>query len=130
MKRTILILLLLASTVFAFSPGTYNLVMQAGEDFAMTLALADTNGAAVNITGNSYAAQFRSAPAPGGIVFASYSVAVTSPTHGQISMKLSSGQTTRLSGRTGVWDLRQTDTSNQKSYLLTGTCQVKPTATR
>jgi hypothetical protein len=130
MKKLILALLLLASTVFAFTPGVFDITMQAGEDFKLSVGLADSTGADINLTGNTYAAQFRSAPAPGGVVFATYSAYSPSPATGQITVKLSSAQTSKQSGKSGIWDLKQTDSAGQVSYLLTGKCAVKPTATR
>jgi hypothetical protein len=132
MKRTTLIisaLLVLSATAWAFQPGHFDIVMQAGEDFWMD-ATKKYNGTPVDLTGNSYAAQFRSAPAPGGIVFATFSTIVTTPANGVIRVKLSRAQTVNLSGKSGVWDLRETNAAGQVTYQQSGKCAVAPTVTR
>jgi len=128
LKLTIIILLL-ATAASAFQPGTYDIIMQAGEDYVLT-AVESNNGTPINLTGNTYAAQFRSAPAPAGIVYATYSASTSNPSAGQIRVKLSAAQTLAQSGKSGVWDLRRTDAAGQVSYRLTGKCAVKPTVTR
>jgi len=134
MKRFLLItlysLLITASAVYAFDPGVYDVTMYAGEDFKLTLLLKDSTGAAMNLTGSTYAAQFRSAPAPAGTVFATYSASAPTPANGQIEVKLSRAQTAINTGKAGMWDLRQTGTTGLVSYLLTGKAAVKPTVTR
>jgi len=131
--KTLLISALLALIVtaaFAFDPGVYDVTMYAGEDFKLTLLLKDSGGATMNLTGNTYAAQFRSAPAPAGTVFATYSASAPTPANGQIEVKLSRTQTATNTGKAGMWDLRQTDSTGMVSYLLTGKAAVKPTVTR
>ena len=125
-----LILLLITSSALAFDPGTYDIAMLAGEDYRLTLKLTDSTGSAMNLTGCSYAAQFRSAPAPTGSVFATYSTSVTSAGTGTISVRLSRAQTSLSSGKSGLWDLKQTDSTGLVSYILTGKCSVRPTVTR
>lgn len=120
---------LAAGIVLAADPGMYSIMMQAGEDYRLQLKLSDSSGAPVNITGNSYAAQFRAAPAPSGAVFANLSTSITDAVNGQISIRLSRAQTTALSGKSGVWDLRQTS-GGLNSYVLSGNCAVRPTVTR
>lgn len=124
------ILLVFQLLAFAFDPGAYDIIMQAGEDFRLTMALKDSNGTAINLTGNTYSAQFRSAPAPAGVVFATYSASASAPASGQVTIKLSKAQTTNTSGKTGLWDLKQTDAAGSVSYLLAGKVIVKPTVTR
>jgi hypothetical protein len=139
MIRLFIILILLAafpafdtaqSPAYAADPGSYDITMYAGEDYRLTLKLADSTGSDINLTGNSYAAQFRSAPAPTGSIFATYSTTVTSAGTGMISVRLSRAQTTALTGKSGLWDLKQTDSVGLVSYLLTGKCAVRPTVTR
>ena len=134
MKRITIITLamaLLSACCWAFNPGVYDIIMQAGEDYTLHLQFKDSTGAAMDLNGYSYASQFRSAPAPGGVVYATYSAAIFGDaTSGRVRVKLSHGQTTTNSGRSGVWDLRQTAPSGEISYMLTGKAAVKPTVTR
>jgi hypothetical protein len=138
MKRLLLIFiacLLLCSTVQAASshidlPKPLDVVMLAGSDFSLTLKHTDEMEAAIDITGYAFAAQFRSAPAPGGILFATYSTSITNPVSGLFQVSLSKFQTLTLSGKSGVWDLFQVDTAGKVTYLLSGKAAVRPTATR
>jgi len=130
MKRLLLIIILLLATP-AFAGEAPDLTMKAGADFRAEMVwTSKATGAAINLTGNSYAAQFRSAPYPGGSLFATYSAVVTSPTLGKMELRLSRAQTATLSGKTGVWDLRQTDAAGLVTYQFGGKVIVLPTVTR
>lgn len=135
MKRLLLILwLALATCAGAQSqndlPTQFDLVMLAGADYTLSIKNTDTAGAAVNITGYQFAAQFRAAPAPAGALFATYSTAITNAPAGQFKVTLSKAQTTKLSGQSGIWDLLQIDAAGKATYLLTGKAAVRATATR
>ena len=126
----ILLSLLFSLPAFALEPTNYDIIMFAGEDYLLQLQVVDPYGAAVDITGNSYKAQFRKSAAPTGILFATYSTTVTNAATGRIDVKLSRAQTTANSGNLGQWDLLQTDSTNHSSYLLRGIAIVRPTYTR
>ena len=133
MKRLLLIVAALCcvvATAWALDPALYNITMQAGEDYRLTLVLKDAAGAVQNITGCSYRAQYRSSYAPAGTVYATYSAIVTAPATGTVSVRLSRAQTGALSGTSGVWDLQQTDSGGAVSYLMKGSATVAPTVTR
>ena len=121
---------LVAGLALAFEPGIYDITMQAGEDYVLTMNVKDSLGSPVDLTGYSYAAQMRTKPAPVGSVLANYSTTIVTPSAGLIRVKLSKEQTLANSGKAGTWDLRQTDPQGQVTYLLTGKCTVKPTTTR
>lgn len=126
-----LLLITLPTFGMAADPGVYDITMQAGEDYRLTLKLTGGTGAPIDLTGTTYAAQFRSGPAPSGAAFATYSANMTMPaTSGLISVRLSKAQTLALSGKTGLWDLRQIDSAGLAAYILTGKCYVRPTVTR
>jgi hypothetical protein len=127
--------LLLCSTVQAASshidlPTPFDVVMLAGSDFNFPLKATNATGAAIDITGYSYRAQFRSAPAPGGVLFANYSTAVLNGPAGLFQISLSKFKTLALSGKAGVWDLLQVDPTGKVTYQMSGKAAVKPTATR
>ena len=105
------------------------MVMLAGADYSLDLKITNIVGAAVNLTGYTYYAQFRAAPAPGGVVFATYSTPLVDAVTGKTRVSLSKRQTTKLSGRTGIWDLLQTDFSGKAKFILSGKVTVKSTAT-
>lgn len=56
-------------------PTPFDIVMMAGADYELLLNVTSPLGGAVDLVGNSYAAQFRSAPYPGGVLFATFSTA-------------------------------------------------------
>lgn len=134
MKRWLCLLLFtvlsLPFSVHALDPAIYDAVMYANEDYRLNMVLKDSAGAVMNLSGYSYKAQFRSAPAPAGIVYANYSAYVTSTTGGALTVRLSKAQTSALSGYAGFWDLQQTDSASAISYLLSGRAVVKTTVTR
>jgi len=146
MKRYLLSLLVLAalvSSAFALEPVNWDLVMQAGEDYVLNLQLtscADVplpvppavckSSKVTKLTGYSYKAQFRSAAAPAGTIYANLSTVFSDMTGGRVDIKLSKAQTAANSGRAGVWDLQQTDSGGQVSYIIRGKAAVSPTVTQ
>lgn len=145
-KKSILAIALLAGLITsaaALEPVVHDLVIQAGEDFHRGLQMnscADNpapippqvcqNWVPSDLRGYSYKAQFRSAPAPAGTLFANFSCIFTNQSVGRFDIKLSAAQTTTNSGRSGVWDLQQTDSAGQISYAIRGKAAVSPTVTR
>lgn len=139
----VLFLGLLIQGALALEPVVFDLVMQAGEDFTLPVRLdfcADNplpqppalckSWKVTDLTGYTYKAQFLSAPAPAGTVYATYSCIFTNITGGELKVKLSKAQTTANSGRSGIWDLRQTDSGGAVSYIIRGKAVVSPTGTR
>jgi hypothetical protein len=105
------------------------IIMKAGADYRATLTWSAA-GKAMNLTGYSYAAQFRTAPAPAGTLLANYSTVVSDAGKGQMQIRLSRRWTSQLSGKAGVWDLRQTDPSGNVTYQLGGAAKVLPVVTQ
>jgi hypothetical protein len=131
MRRLLLIVITLVCLTVPALAEEPTLTMKAGADYRATLVWSNPQtGTPINLTGNSYAAQFRSAPYPGGQLFANYSAIVTSPVTGTMELRLSRAQTSTLSGKAGVWDLRQTDSSGLVTYQFGGKVVVLPTVTR
>lgn len=119
--------LLLASLVFAGD--TYDITMKAGEDYRRTHTWTTKSGLPINLTGNSYVSQFRSAPYPEGVVYANFSAVVVNPSAGTIRHSLSRRQSATLAKKTGVWDIKQTDAAGLVSYRYGGTVKVLPPVT-
>jgi hypothetical protein len=109
-------------------PTAFDMIMLAGADYKLDVFLKQPSGTALDITGYTYTAQFRSGPFPSGILFAQYSTVNYGATGG-IAIKLSRAQTTALSGKTGVWDLKQM-ASGFVSYVLSGKAVVRPMVTQ
>lgn len=137
MLRSLLIPLLLLA--FATSspaqgqndlPTPFDMVMLAGADYRLSIVNTTAAGLAVNITGYTYYAQFREAPAPAGALFASYSASVVDAAAGKLSVRLSRAQTWALSGKTGIWDLLQIDNTGKATFIAAGQVAVRPAATR
>lgn len=121
---------LLLGVSWALDPGVFDISVQAGEDYRLQLTLKDGAGAPMNLTGYSFKAQSRQAPAPTGALYATYSTIVVSPATGRLDVRLSKTQTASNSGKSGVWDLQQTDSGGLVTYILRGKSVVMPTATR
>ncbi len=135
MKRILLGIIMLLCTALpatagVFDPLVYDINIYAGEDYILGLTLTAGNNVPVDLTGYSFRAQFRSAPAPAGAVFATFSTVVTNPTAGTLDIKLSHGWTASMAGKSGTWDLMQTDSTGAVSYILRGKALVQPTVTR
>lgn len=128
MRRVLIIAWLLIATA-AYAGETANLVMKAGADYRANVVWTSSSGTAINLTGNSYSGQFRSAPYPSGTLFASYSCVVTNAAAGEMRISLSRAQTAALSGKAGVYDLKQTSADGTVSYRFSGTAKVLPTVT-
>lgn len=111
-------------------PTAFDLVMLAGADYQLNLTNTNSAGAAINISGYQFKAQYRSAPSPVGTLFATYSTAITTAASGQFKVTLSKAQTAKLSGSSGVWDLLQIDNTGRYTYLLSGKGTVRATVTR
>jgi hypothetical protein len=111
-------------------PTPFDIVMMSGADYQLSIKNTDANGAAINLTGYQYASQFRSAPSPAGVLFATYSTSIVSAAAGEFKIELSRTKTRALSGNSGVWDLLQIDATGKETYLLSGRAAVLPSVTR
>lgn len=130
-KLAVAMVIIAVAAIVAHAADTADLVMRAGADYRATLTWTQpVTKAAVNLTGNSYAAQFRTAPYPGGALLATYSTVVTNAAAGQMQLRLSKAQTRALSGKAGVWDLKQTDAAGLVSYRFGGMAKCLPTVTQ
>lgn len=126
-------------------PSPYDLVMLAGADYLLSIQIKNSAGASTDLTVNTYSAQFRAAPAPAGQLFANLSTITRVPTFTRYSsngeavvttylpyldIKLSKAQTRALSGKSGLWDLRQTGPTGLVSYPMAGKIVIRPTVTQ
>jgi hypothetical protein len=132
MNRALLLiatlLLLVAAPAAAVDPGTYDITVQAGEDYVLNLTL-DSAGIPIDLTGKTYKMQGRKTPldvAP----FLSFSTAVGNGTSGQLSAWARHGSTRAAAGNFGVYDLMQIDPDGMISYIIRGALRILPTVTR
>lgn len=112
-------------------PTPFDMVMLADADYNLTITHTDpASGAVINLTGYSFYAQFRSAPAPSGAVYATYSTPIVNASLGRSRVSLSCAQTLANSGKSGIWDLLMVSNTGVSTYVLAGKAKVMPTATR
>lgn len=125
----ILLALCLVTTAAANSiPGSLNLTSYQGERFSKTFVMKDGNGAVMNLTGYSYKAMVRKSYTDT-VPLAEFGVTI-SPVAGEVTLSLTSVQTTALANTSNMWDLQQTAPDGTVSYLLRGTFRGLYSATR
>ena len=130
-RRAAIVFLLLTLTVpaLALDPASYDVSIQAGEDYRLTLVMKNMSGHPMNLTGYRYKAQGRTT-ADAAQPFVNLSSNVTDPANGKVVVSLSKAQTTRNAGKAGYWDLQQTDPGGLVSYLIKGVLKIVATVTR
>ena len=104
-------------------PGTYNITLQRRADYSAVLQFKDSNGAAIDITGYTVAAQVwdkaRTSKS------ADFSVAYTDRVNGKVTISLSDDQTAAFTASELYYDVLVTDTADIKSYYLEGIVFIK-----
>ena len=110
------------------SPANYPLTVRIGDTETITLNLQDASGAAINVTGRTYAAQIRET-ADAASVLASFTCAISNAAGGVVTATLPAGTTAALSPGSGVWDLQETN-SSVVTTLLAGPVQIVQDVTR
>jgi len=110
------------------SPATYPLTVRIGDTETVSVTLQDSDGAPINITGRTYAAQIR-ATADAASPLATFTCTITSAAAGTFACTLSAATTAALSTGIGVWDLAETNGSTVTT-LLAGPVQINQDVTR
>lgn len=110
------------------APANYPLTVRIGDTETVQLTLEDSSGAAINITGRSYAAQIRPT-ADSSTVTATFNCAVTNGAAGQMTATLPASTTSSLSAGSGVWDLQETN-GTVVTTLLAGPVTIVQDVTR
>jgi hypothetical protein len=103
------------------SPGTYNFELQRRASFSLALQFKDSNGAAIDLTGSTVAAQAWSKKRT--TKYADFSVAYTNRTNGQVTISLTDTQTTAFPDSLN-YDVLVTSSGNLKDYYLEGQITV------
>jgi hypothetical protein len=110
------------------SPASYPLTVRIGDTETVSVTLQDSAGAAIDITGRTYAAQIR-ATADAASPLATFTCTITNAAAGTFACTLSAATTRALSTGVGVWDLEETNSSTVTS-LLAGPVQIVQDVTR
>jgi hypothetical protein len=105
----------------AVRPGTYNIVLQRRADYDVQLSFADSNGAAIDLTGWTVTAQAwdkaRTTKA------ADFAITYTNRVGGVVNIGLTDTQTTTFPNEL-YYDVLLEDTSGLKEYYLEGVIYV------
>lgn len=107
----------------------YDLTLYQGATFDRTLEIKDSNSAAVDITGYTFAAQIRTS-ALSGTVAGTFDVAIANASAGRVTMEMSSANTTLVPAQQCVYDLEMTKANGDVVRLLEGFVDVKANVTR
>lgn len=110
------------------TPANYPLTVRIGDTETITLTLQDSNGAAINVTGRTYAAQIRPS-ADSSTVLASFTCAISNAAGGVVTATLPASTTAALSTGVGVFDLQETNGS-VVTTLLAGPVSIVQDVTR
>lgn len=110
------------------SPANYPLTVRIGDTETVTLNLQDADGAAINITGRTYAAQIRET-ADSSTVLASFTCAISNGAGGVMTATLPAATTAALTPGVAVWDLQETN-SGVVTTLLAGPVTIVQDVTR
>ena len=104
---------------------TRNIIIEKGATFSRTLALKDSEGAAVDLTDATVVAKFRQRPQDSDSV--TFTTTVTSPaTGGTIQWEIADNVTVTLPTGDGQYDLTVTYADGTSQRLLEGKATVKP----
>ena len=109
-------------------PGTRNIQLYRGDDYAHVVTLTSNGTTPVNITGRTYTAQIRTGT---DATSASLSFTCTVPTgtDGVVNITAADSATAALAAGEYVWDLQES-ASGVVTTILRGTCSVLADVTR
>jgi len=109
-------------------PANLPITIRTGDTETISVAIKDSAGAAVDITGRTYAAQIRSTTDASTVV-ATFSCTITSAAAGTLAASLSAATTAALTPGLGVWDLQETN-GTTVTTLLAGPVTIVQDVTR
>jgi hypothetical protein len=108
--------------------GFVELTLEQGADFTTTVTVADATGSPTNLNNYTAAAQLRKS------YYSStaydFTVSVTSPTTGELTVRMSGANTANLAPGRYVYDLLITSPTNVKTRVIEGIATVLPSVTR
>ncbi len=104
-------------------PGHYDITLQQGATFEMTVQYKDSNGAPVNMTGYSVASKIYNRL--GTAQLAEFSVPWEVQASGLFKLRLAASGTSAISEQ-GQYDVLVTDPTGDKFYILEGAVFINP----
>lgn len=108
---------------------TYNLAIDQGTDFTVTIVANDSTGTARSLTGYTGTAQLRRSYASTTNV--DFTVNISSPSTGEVTLTMANAKTANLKYGRYVYDLELTKTAdNTIERILEGIVTVYPQVTR
>jgi hypothetical protein len=110
------------------APANLPLNIRIGDTETVSVAIKDSAGAAVNITGRTYAAQIRTTT-DAATALATFSCSIVSGAGGTLTASLSATTTAALTAGLGVWDLQETN-GTTVTTLLAGSVTIVQDVTR
>lgn len=111
------------------APANLPLNIRIGDTETISVAIKDSTGAAVNITGRTYAAQIRTTT-DAATALATFSCSIVSGAAGTLTATLSATTTAALTAGLAVWDLQETRDSTIVTTLLGGSVTIVQDVTR
>jgi hypothetical protein len=110
------------------APANLPLNIRIGDTETISVAIKDSTGAPVNITGRTYAAQIRTTT-DAATALATFTCAIVSGAAGTLTATLSATTTAALTAGLGVWDLQETN-GTTVTTLLAGSVTISQDVTR
>jgi hypothetical protein len=110
------------------SPANLPLNIRIGDTETISVAIKDSTGAPVNITGRTYAAQIRTTT-DAATALATFSCSITNAAAGTLAATLSATTTAALTAGLAVWDLQETN-GTTVTTLLGGSVTISQDVTR
>lgn len=110
------------------APANLPLNIRIGDTETISVAIKDSTGAAINITGRTYAAQIRTTT-DAATALATFSCSIVSGAAGTLTATLSATTTAALTAGLGVWDLQETN-GTTVTTLLSGSVTISQDVTR
>ena len=110
------------------SPANLPLNIRIGDTETISVAIKDSTGAPVNISGRTYAAQIRTTT-DAATALATFSCSITNAEAGTLAATLSATTTAALTAGLAVWDLQETN-GTTVTTLLGGSVTIVQDVTR
>ena len=110
-------------------PGLFDLFVQQGDKFVLTINFKDAAGAAINYSALTFTAQFRPTHASGDVDKVTFGIDATGSATGVVIISLTKTQTAALP-LSGVWDIQGATAGGDPTTFLTGAVTVGAEVTR
>lgn len=108
--------------------GFVELIMEQGANFSSSITVKDANGASSNLTGFTASSQMRKSYYSS--TYNAFLVTIPTPLTGNISMEMSSGNTSNIAAGRYVFDLSMSSDTGLVTRVIEGIVTVLPNVTR